>query len=176
MFNPDIHHRRSIRWTGYDYRNAGAYFITVCTRRKQPVLGRFENETIHLHPYGQIVTEEWHRTFKLRPTCILDEFIVMPNHVHAIILLTDCVASPHVPPTFAQPIPESLSTLVGAFKSAATRRVNRHRAERNWPPVKVWQRGFHERVIRNEPELLAKRRYIIENPARWVAKQNRDQS
>lgn len=176
MFNPDIHHRRSIRWASYDYRNSGAYFITICTRNKQPVLGRCESETVLLHPYGQIATDEWLRTFELRPACILDEFIVMPNHLHAIVLLTGSVASPHIPPSFAQRTPKSLSSLVGAFKSATTRRVNLHRAARHWPPVRVWQRGFHEHVIRNESELLAIRRYIIENPGRWAAKQNREQN
>ncbi len=171
MFNPNMHHRRSIRWAGYDYRNAGAYFVTICTHNKRPIFGCSENETIRLHPYGQIVAEEWQRTFELRPNCEMDDWIVMPNHVHAIVRINQVAAFPPPAAAFAQPIPTSLSTLIGAFKSAATRRINKHRAARSWSPVQIWQRGFHERVIRSEPELLAIRQYIQQNPARWTARE-----
>ena len=157
MFDPNQHHRRSVRFAGYDYRNAGAYFVTICAHHKRPVFGRCENGVVQLHVYGQIVAEEWERTAQSREYCSLDEWIVMPNHFHAIILLTgnhgwDAAASGEVN-GFSRPVTGSLSTVIGAFKSAVTRRVNAHRAARDWPPVEVWQRGFYERIIRNEQEL-----------------------
>lgn len=193
MFDADKHHRRSIRWRGYDYRNAGAYFLTICAHRKQPIFGRLENGGVRLHPYGKIVAEELQRSAELRPHCILDEWIVMPNHVHAIIFIRNHTATyPQTPaesgttrhtsgvgppaeggskpaetlPAFGDPGSGSISALAGAFKASVSRRINEDRAARGWPQVKVWQRGFYERIIRDEAEYIATRRYIIENPIR----------
>ena len=121
----------------------------------------------------------------LRANVELDQFIVMPDHFHAIIICRgmachaqNIIAAPDVAdgdmplgmashaPTreFAKPQAQSLASIIGGFKSGVTREINIHRAERNLSPVKVWQRSFYERVIRDEKELLETRRYIIENP------------
>jgi REP element-mobilizing transposase RayT len=193
-FDPEKHHRRSVRLKGYDYAQGGAYFVTICAAHKRPVFGRLENGAVRLHPYGRIVIEEWERTAILRPHVVLDEFIVMPDHFHAIIVLDNpcrgmaCHAQNAAPernpdndtiqqggtdqgmarhaPTFGQPQARALSTIMGTFKSAVTRRINTLRAERGLSSAVVWQRGFHDHIIRDENELNATRRYIIENPLR----------
>lgn len=182
-FDPNKHHRRSVRLSYFDYGTAGAYFVTVCAAHMQPVFGRIEGESVRLHPYGRIVAEQWERTAELRSEIALDEVVVMPNHFHAIVWIKGDpdpvgarLASPrthHAPapgeaslaPTGATP--KSLGAIVGGFKSAVSRHINLHRLERNLPPVLVWQRSFYERVIRDEKERLATRRYIIENPLNW---------
>jgi len=184
MFDASRHHRRSVRLPHYDYRAGGAYFVTICTAQKRAVFGRLVNGAVRLHPYGKIVDEEWQRTGALRPEIILDEYIIMPDHFHAIVIITepanpvgaysnapnpapahccedwDVRAHCHAPLR----VPRSLSSLVSGFKGSVTRRINARRAAENLSPAIVWQRSFYERVIRDEKELLETRRYIIENP------------
>jgi putative transposase len=178
------YHRRSIRLAGYDYRAAGAYFVTVCVHRKRPVFGRIVEGKMHLNAYGRIVVEEWERTAAIRAEVELDEFVVMPNHFHAIVFLThDSAPDTHVGACRRTPLPphqgvpphaptlrapaRNLGALVNAFKGAATRRINAHRAERELAPVVVWQRNYYERIVRDEKEWNDTRRYIIENPLHW---------
>jgi REP element-mobilizing transposase RayT len=86
-FDPEKQHRRSIRLAGYDYAQQGAYFVTICVHRKRPVFGSVENGAMWLNRYGRMVQEEWLRTAELRDGVILDEFVVMPNHFHGIVVL-----------------------------------------------------------------------------------------
>ena len=120
---------------------------------------------------GAIVEREWLRVGELRDNVFLDEFVVMPNHFHAIVLITSpdksTSATPFEQPTFGKPQSKSLATIVGGFKSAVTRAINAERATRNQSSVVVWQKRFHDRIIRNEKELLDTRRYIIQNPMNW---------
>src|ERR1044071_8152222 len=85
----DTHHRRSIRLHGYDYAQAGAYFVTICTQNRESFFGTILNGQIQLNALGRIVEEEWLRTAAVRTNVILDAFVVMPKHVHGIIALTD---------------------------------------------------------------------------------------
>jgi REP element-mobilizing transposase RayT len=189
-FNPQKQHRRSIRLAGYDYREAGAYFVTVCAARKRPVFGRIENGVMHPNVYGRIVIEEWERMAELRQDIALDEWVVMPNHFHAIIcrgmachaqndaqndaqntnqnhaLITDEGMASHAP-TFGRPQSGSLAMVIGGFKGGVTRRINAYRTERGLAPVVVWQRNYYERIIRDETELNHTRRYLIEIPQNW---------
>jgi len=84
-FNPDLHHRRSIRLKGYDYAQAGLYFITICFHEKLCIFGEIINGEMSLNIYGQIAHEEWQRTETIRNNSVLHEFIIMPNHIHGII-------------------------------------------------------------------------------------------
>ena len=189
-FNTNVRHRRSIRLAGYDYRSAGAYFVSVCAARQQPVFGTLEHGEIRLNPYGQIVATEWKRMAELRAQVVLDEWIVMPNHFHGILFLCRGMAcyaqdvmldvdervndegmASHAP-TFGRPQSGSLAMVIAGFKSAVTRRINLHRAEQGRAPVVVWQRNYHERIIRDERELNQIRRYIIENPQNWAIDEN----
>jgi putative transposase len=168
--------RRSIRLAGYEYSNAGAYFVTFCAHEKRHVFGRVESGAMHLNVYGEMVRDEWFRTAELRPNVVLDEFVVMPNHFHAIVIITcdtNCEtiskanvgATRRVAPTLQS---NSLGSIIGQFKSMATKRINVYRAERGLPVVRVWQRNFYERIIRHETELDETRRYIGENPIHWA--------
>jgi REP element-mobilizing transposase RayT len=180
-YDPDKHDRQSIRLPGWDYRCPAAYFVTVCTHDRVCIFGEVIDGRMALNTYGRIVVEEWRRTEQIRDRVVLDAFMVMPNHVHGVIVITaDGRASTddvttnrrgtgHRAPTgnerrFGQPRSGSLSTIVGAFKSAVTRRINRLR---DTPGDPVWQRNFYERIARNQRELDRIRTYIRRNPARW---------
>lgn len=89
MFTPEKHHRRSIRLKEYDYARNGAYFVTICAHNHQCLFGEIVNGEMQLREFGQIVHTEWLQTAKLRPNVVLDVFIVMPNHFHAIFIITD---------------------------------------------------------------------------------------
>ena len=162
-------HRRSIRFAGYDYRKSGGYFVTMCAANKRCVFGKIHNDSMHKNVYGEIVAEEWERTATLRANVVLDKWVVMPNHFHGILMVAASEDNTDVPvaSTFALPQKQTLSSIVGAFKSAVTRRINLYREERGLVKVAVWQRNFYERIIRDENELNNTRRYIDENPLNW---------
>jgi len=169
-YDPQRHHRHSIRLQGYDYTQPGAYFVTICTHGRAPLFGAVVDGEMRLNTYGRIVHDEWFKTAQLRPYVVLyeDEFVVMPNHIHGIIWIVDNVgATRRVAPTDNLPngpVPGSIGAIVGQFKSAVTRRINQRRGA---PGARVWQRNYYEHIIRTERALNAIRRYIIENPLRW---------
>ena len=86
-YNPEIHHRHSIRLKGYDYSSNGAYFITICVKNRECIFGEIINGEMYLNDYGKIVSEEWLKTEKVRKNIIIDEFVIMPNHFHGIIII-----------------------------------------------------------------------------------------
>ena len=166
-------HRRSVRLPGHDYAG-GLYFITFCTHERQPLLGTVEAEAVRLSPFGRIAHAEWERTAALRAEVVLDAFVVMPNHVHALVGIipesTSVGAHGRAPlrrnDETGKPLrtPRSLGALVAGYKSSVTAQINR---QRGTPGAPVWQRGYHERVVRDDREAEAFRRYIAENPLRW---------
>ena len=168
MSNPG---QRSIRLPGFDYSQPGAYFVTICSYQKQHIFGQVFDQEITLNAEGRVEQEEWLRTQDLRQEVILDVFVIMPSHLHAIIFIREQVrAHGHAPVLLPDhmPIlqrqPRSLGSLVARFKGSVTRRVRKMRAD---PIFRVWQRNYYERIIRNEKELNAIRRYITDNPFRW---------
>jgi putative transposase len=170
--NPDRHHRRSTRLKGYDYHQAGGYFVTLCTYERADLFGEVIDGEMRLNEYGQIVQAEWLRTAELRPEVELDAFVVMPNHLHGIVLIHDVGAHGRAPlqPETSHRLSlhrprRSLGSLMAGFKSAATRQINALRAT---PGVPVWQRNYNDHVIRNDAELDSIRDYIVTNPARWA--------
>ena len=182
IFKPQRH---SVRFRGYDYSACGAYFVTLCAERHRPFFGAIENDAMKSNWVGHIVEREWLRTADIRPEIELDEYVVMPNHFHAIVLITPNPVGAHgCVPSYESAVPfdeteqrahsrvplrrpRSLSSLMAQYKAAVTRAVNAERATRNLSPVSVWQRSFHDRIIRDETELLDTRRYIIQNPQNW---------
>lgn len=182
MTNPANHRRRSIRLKDYDYTQNGAYFVSVCTHRRACLFGEIHDGDMVLNSYGMIVQEQWEQTGIVRDNVELDAFVIMPNHVHGIILIVDNNDTHenrdgdlmrrglmHQTPTmtkreFSKPIAHSLSTIIGAFKAAVTRHINRLPDSPDHP---IWQRNFYEHIIRNEADLNRIREYIIYNPARW---------
>lgn len=175
-FNPLKPHRRSIRLKGHDYTAPGAYFVTICTHQRAELFGDVVEGEMRLNEYGQIVADEWERSAIVRAEIQLDEWVVMPNHVHGIIVINDpgveatrhVGATRRVAPTDAQsrngPAPNSIGAIMAQFKSIATKRINEIRAT---PSAPVWQRNYYEHVIRNDRELTAIRRYIQNNPLQW---------
>ena len=158
-FDPFKHKRRSIRLKGWDYTNPAAYFVTVCTYKMQIL---FDNPQ-----YRQIAENAWVYIPKQLHAkhASLDEWIVMPNHLHGIILLTKKQGESAAKPPERGAAPGSLSSVVGTYKSMVTHRINNLRRT---PGGKVWQRGYFERIVRNERELNAIRQYICTNPTRWA--------
>ncbi len=154
-FDPTLHHRRSLRLPGYNYSAEGAYFITICLDEPQPLL---------LNPELRAMVEEtWNALPQRFPTIELDEFVIMPDHIHFLV--------------WFHPTKESRPTLgrvVGAFKSLTGRaaltylRSNGLRCGQHF-----WQRDFYEHVIRNEADLQEKRLYIRNNPIKDDLKHQR---
>ena len=182
-FNPDIHHRRSVRLRDYDYRNAGAYFLTICAFQRECLFGEVVEGEMQVNQFGEIVREEWKKTDIVRENVILDEFIIMPNHLHGIVIVVDGVgatrrvaqnestldtrATRRVAPT--GPVSGSIGAIVGQFKSAVSKRINTFRDN---PGCPVWQRSYYEHVIRSEAELASIRQYIADNPRKWDLDEN----
>jgi len=172
-YDPDKHHRHSIRLRDWDYRTAGAYFITIVARGRECLFGDVVDGLMNLNAYGRIVHEEWMRSTDIRSEIALDAFVVMPNHIHAIVIIRNVGAYGRTPPVAhgagahsRVPLrpPRSLGSFIAGFKSVATKRINETRGT---PGIPVWQRNFYERVIRNDRELNAIRQYITDNPANW---------
>lgn len=169
-FNPANHHRRSLRLKDYDYTQAGAYFITICTHNRECLFGNVMDGEMQLNETGRIVADEWVKSGEIRNEIALDVWVVMPNHLHGIVIFADPIGAhgdaPLRPPGRAvlfRP-PKSLGSMIAGFKSATTKRVNQSRQS---PGGKVWQRNYYEHIIRNEQSLARIREYIINNPLQW---------
>jgi REP element-mobilizing transposase RayT len=174
-YDPDHHHRRSIRLQGYDYSSAGAYFITLCTFQRQCLFGQIIDGAMQLNECGQIVAEEWLHSSTVRQEIDFDQWVIMPNHLHGIVLINPTHpvgAHNRVGAHGRAPLqmgvayrrPRSLSSFVAGFKSATTKRLN---TARNSPGTPVWQRNYHEHIIRSEESLQYIQQYIHSNPATW---------
>jgi REP element-mobilizing transposase RayT len=165
MYDPEKHHRRSIRIPGYDYSQSGAYFITICTHNRACLFGDVRDDTIALSDAGRYVLETWNNLPRHYPYVELDAFRIMPNHTHGIVWLLDHMdasVGAGLRPALTQRhgIPE----IIRAFKSFSAREINRLRQVSG---AAVWQRDYFEHVIRDDEGLYAIRDYIITNPQRW---------
>jgi putative transposase len=181
-------HRRSVRRLGHDYSRPGGYSITICTYDRECLFGEIVGHEVRLSEYGVIVEEEWRLTAAMRPAVRLDDFIVMPNHIHGILFLVAVGAHCVRPDTISTGSPQtsrlggktgwqgarsaplrrppaSIPSLVAGFKSAVTRRI---RALRHAPYLEVWQRGYNDHIIRGQEDLERHRNYIRNNPRRWA--------
>jgi putative transposase len=164
------HQRHSLRLKEYDYSQEGAYFVTICTFGHKCQFGEIVDGEMFLNPFGEVVQNEWVHTAIVRPNVTIDTFIVMPNHLHGIIIVNEYnirrgdpggrpyTPMPHGPPS------NSISAMLGQFKSLATKRIN---TLRQTPGVRIWQRNYYEHVIRNENDLNEIRQYILDNLVKW---------
>jgi REP element-mobilizing transposase RayT len=159
-----FYHRRSHRLPDYDYSSNGAYFITFCAENKQCLFGEIVDDEMILNEYGNIVQEELLKTLSIRREIELITYCVMPNHVHAVILLNDAQGDRPVAPTSTTLRPRSIGAFVAGYKSAVTKRINEIR---NTPGLPVWQRNYYEHVIRDEADMSTIHDYIQANPAHW---------
>jgi len=170
------HNRRSIRLRGYDYTQPGAYFVTIVTAQRRQLFGEIRDGHMQVNDAAIIVEDTWADISIRFPFAAANAFVVMPNHIHGIIVISRGEASAGVIAALrdiaaeASPLPPrgttpgSLGAIVQYFKSASTRRIN---ALQRTAGQTIWQRNYYERIIRNERALAAARRYIIDNPARW---------
>jgi putative transposase len=175
MTQEPLPQRKSPRLQGYDYSREGAYFVTICTHGRAYLFGDVVDNQMRLNDVGAIADETWYTIPLHHPHVELDAFVVMPNHVHGIIVIhRDSVGTgraPSVPiPPSALSIPsfdttkQTLGVVIGAYKSAITKAVNRRMGLR--APL-MWQVRFHDHIIRDARELDIFRAYVADNPARW---------
>ena len=173
--------RRSIRLQGYDYSQAGAYFITLCTRNQESLFGDIVDGEMRLNAAGLIVAESWKWLATQYRHVELDEWVIMPNHLHGIIVITDdssqtahtsnTASTPPINPirrggsrTALLPQRKPIGGLIGAFKTVSTKRINEYRATMG---AGLWQRNYYEHIIRNESDLNSIREYMQNNPMQW---------
>ncbi len=189
-FDPQKHHRRSIRLKGYDYTSAGAYYVTIVVQGRQCLFGEIDDGQMHLNKYGEIIQKWWAQIPVHFPNVELGAFITMPNHVHGILFIINDrrgeVLSPQISPrnepdqnyniidpnltrtqgavTPTQRKP-TLGQIIAYFKYQSTKEINA--MDRKGVITKLWQRNYYEHIIRNEQELQQKTDYILDNPSRW---------
>ncbi len=181
-FDAGIHHRKSLRLQDYDYSQAGAYFITICTHHRECLFGHITDGQMHLNLMGEIAQNEWLKTETMRPAIRLHEYVIMPNHTHCII---EFVGAHCMRPGDASTLTDNnlqyepgqvqaeqglvqrsptVGDVVRGYKSAVTKRINELRDVCGTP---IWQRNYHEHVIRNETAYLKISEYVQTNPQRW---------
>jgi putative transposase len=196
-YDADKHQRSSARLKTFDYTSNAAYFITVCANVRTNMFGEIVDGTMRLNNAGKMILEEWNQLperFQIQ----LDEFIVMPDHIHGILLFVGAGLVPALPdqrdvqntpdPSDGSDITTEsddrattrvaptespvLGDVVGAFKSITTHRYIRGVHEQSWLPFekRLWQRNYWDRIIRDDRELEETRSYILENPVRSFAR------
>jgi putative transposase len=181
-FNPDKHRRRSIRLKGYDYSRPGAFFITICCYQRISLFGEIIDGNIQLTPSGRIALQEWKRLPNRFPSIGMGSFVIMPNHIHGIIIIRDLcggtartleefhlIGIRRAPmdatiEKFGRPVAGSIPTIVRSYKSSVSYRANRLRQRLDHP---VWQRNYYEHVIRNNADWERIDTYIQANPHLW---------
>ncbi len=169
-YNPNIHHRRSIRLKGYDYSRAGLYFVTLCCQDRACLFGEIRNGQHFLNDAGKIANGYWLEIPAHFPNAVLHEYIVMPNHVRGIIeLVNEGVENQNRVENF-QPqnefqkiIPHSIGSIVRGFKIGVTKWFRQ-----NTDVHTVWQRNYWEHIIRDDQAYQRISDYIINNPAKWA--------
>jgi REP element-mobilizing transposase RayT len=149
----EIPQRKSPRLKDYDYSQSGAYFVTICTHQRQYFFGEIRDEQMHLSIAGKIVAERWHDIPNHYPNVELDAFVVMPNHLHGIVVIHDT----------RDAFKTYLGRVINAYKGAVTAQGRRDITSVG----QVWQARYYDHIIRNEPDLQRIREYIEYNPARW---------
>lgn len=174
-----IHQRRSIRLPGFDYSQFGAYFITICSQNREELFGEIVNGEMVLNDYGELVQFTWNDLVNHMTGIELGEFVIMPNHVHGIVMIVGDeysvgAGSEPAPTNDARTEPartetkrmkrQPLSEIVRQFKTFSARRINEKRGTTGIP---VWQRNYWEHIIRNDEEHEAISAYILNNPGQW---------
>ena len=186
LYNLTLHYRYSTRLKYYDYSQAGAYFVTVCSQNRECIFGDISNGEMRLNSAGKLVEKWWVELNHKYKDIALDAFVIMPNHVHGIIVLTTGnVGAVHEPPKdkairelsskrviHELPLQKNkierrnmvIPRIMGFFKMNSAKHIN---GLRNTAGISVWQRNYYEHVIRNEASLGKIREYIVNNPSKW---------
>ncbi|MHB8881903.1 MAG: transposase [Thermodesulfovibrionales bacterium] len=179
-YEPDKHHRQSIRLKGYDYSQAGAYFVTICTQNRECLFGDSVSGAMRLNDAGQMVRAVWNKIPDHFPNADIDESVVMPNHFHGIIII-NTVGAQFIAPCdrhltnqnnkegAINHAPTPVGEIVRALKARCTHAINQIQ---NTPGHPVWQRNYYEQIIRSEEGMNRIRQYISENPMGWSEDEN----
>ena len=155
MKQPDRRpNRRSIRLKGYNYSGPGAYYVTICTYVPLPVFGQISENVLIASPWGEIAYDCWSKIPERWSAVKLDEFVIMPNHMHGILVFTNEVSAT-----------TSLGNVVNWYKASATKAILRLEGNRE---VRVWQRNYYEHIVRDDKDLLRIQEYIAANPYKWA--------
>jgi putative transposase len=196
VYDSETHHRSSARLKTFDYTSNAAYFITVCANVRTNMFGEIVNGEMRLNDAGKMIQQKWLEMPASFPTLILDEFIVMPDHVHMIVGLDASEGEHRVRPYGGENVrrgdlhdrpadatiprdtnghrhptgtkPDSLGRILQLFKTVTTQAYIRGVHEQSWMPFekRLWQRNYWDRVIRDDRELEETRKYVLENPVR----------
>ena len=168
----DKYRIESTRLKGYDYSSSGIYFVTICTKRRECCLGEVASEEVRLSRPGEIVRDSWLQSPIIRPNVALDEWVIMPNHIHGIIIIKESVvethscASPRDGNRFG-PQRMNLGSIVRGFKSSSSKQIHIEGfLSFGWHP------NYYEHIIRDGADLDRIREYIIENPLMWNSDEN----
>ncbi|MBF2025149.1 MAG: transposase [Oscillatoriales cyanobacterium C42_A2020_001] len=176
-YDPNKHHRRSIRLKGYDYSWSGAYFVTICVQHRACLFGEIWDGKMHLNDVGQMVQEVWQMLPERFPDITLEAFVVMPNHVHGIIRLvsnpvrvsTSDTLTDNPAIALSRKRGAKLGDVIGAFKSISTHQYTIGVKQQHWEPFnqKLWQRNYYEHIIHDAKTFQRIQHYIQTNPQRW---------
>ena len=177
MGDVEQHHRRSIRLNGYDYTRDGAYLVTICTQDRVRLFGTVVNGYMQMNEYGREVANCWMWLAERYSYVHLDQWIVMPDHIHGIVVVADRTGGAgrggagrggagrgglRTAPTSTKR--KTLERLIGAFKTVSTKCIN---DVGSTPGAKVWQRNYYEQIVRDGLQLHRARRHIANIPSRW---------
>ena len=180
-YDPALHNRRSIRLRGYDYSGPGAYFITICTHNRKCLFGKITDGKMVLNHAGHVAKKCWQAIPDHFPHATIDEFIIMPNHIHGIIFLNNNgganvganVGAKNFSPlrqryrTTPHGTSKTIGSMVRGFKIGVTKWFRQNTRIHH-----VWQRNYWEHIVRDEQELARIRQYIVNNPAKWELDRN----
>ncbi|OGW72566.1 MAG: hypothetical protein A2Y02_02505 [Omnitrophica bacterium GWA2_52_12] len=174
-----------MRLKNYDYSSAGFYFVTLCAHNRERLFGEIRGDAMFHNENGKIVETTWHDLIKHVNGIALDSFVIMPNHIHGIIVIAGSEKTVEEPSVFVGAIPTTagrhelplrserrkmlLPKLVGRLKMVTAKRINELRGT---PGAPVWQRNYYEHVIRDEKSLSEMREYIANNPKQWDLDEN----
>ncbi len=170
--------RRSIRLKGYDYSQSGIYVVTLCIQERHCLFGSITHETMILNDAGKMIDEQWLQLQERFALIQLDEYVIMPNHFHGIIIVgaglvpaREATATANFYGRVQGPPLQNphLSQIVGAFKSITTHQYILGVKNQQWKPFngKLWQRNYYEHIIRNEESFFSAKEYIMCNPQNW---------
>ena len=195
-YNPKIHRRRSLRLEGYDYTHTGAYFVTIVTQGRLCLFGEIVGQKMQLNAAGEMVCKTWKMLPQRFPTIEIDMFVVMPSHLHGIVVINQSNrATTRVAPTKSTDVGAglvpaqntnrhtenaaimsdrvttrvALGDVIGAYKSLTTVEYVQGVKTMKWGPFhgRLWQRNYYEHIVQHDESLLDLQQYILDNPAQW---------
>lgn len=185
-YNPNLHHRKSIRLKGYDYAQAGLYFITLCVQDRKPLFGEIQKGKLKLNIFGKLAKEEWENTAEIRKNISLGEFIIMPNHFHAILQIDFQINKKEKNIGKFYSPSQTIGAIIRGYKGATTKKIKeliRSTGELQFAPTaptaptapkkiidlnkSIWQRNYYEHIIQTDKAYQNISNYIIKNPEKW---------